>query len=263
MTGNDKAAPPFDIFTVMEDVRERFGWSDTDLSRVMEQLMPAAFNGFRHFGGAIPGFNEFLSQSSPQAAAEQNPFAGYTRLFQSPSDAALTPFFGPEAVQQAVAAQVSAFTGLQRDAIQEMMPVAATLAMGQIARPFVHGEARNLLDAYLRGFARGRPKPQPTPVDYLQGYADAMQSFWGAFLQPASIVPDSAEPEEEPGPEPEVKVTPEEDELPPAEQAAGDKTSEFDEMVSGWMEAGRDFQSSQFKAFDSFFERAARDYRNP
>jgi|GEM_PF-1650318 len=255
MIGSETAAPPFDIFSLTRDVHERFGWSNEDLSRVMEQLLPAALNGFRYFGSAVPGFTEFLSQVPAGGAAAQNPFSGYTGLFQSPSESALTPFFGPEAVRQAVAAQIAGMTGLQRDAIQEMMPVAATLAMGQIARPFVHGEARNLLDAYLRGFARGRPKPQPTPVDYLQGYAEAMQAFWGAFLQPARIVDDPAEPEEE--------FEPEEEEIDPEEEAAAETPSEFDEMVSGWMAAGRDFQSSQFKAFDSFFEKAAKDFRNP
>jgi len=251
MTGSETSAPPFDIFSLSEDVRNRFGWSNEDLNRVMEQLMPAALNGFRYFGSTVPGFSEFLGQASPLAGSAQIPFAGFSGLFQTPSEAALTPFFGPEAVQQALAAQISGLTGLQRDAIQEMMPVAATLAMGQIARPFVHGEARNLLDAYLRGFARGRPKPQPTPVDYLQGYAEAMQSFWGAFLQPARIVehPDEPEPAEE-------------DDLPPEPEEEPDaEASEFDEMVNSWMSAGRDFQSNQFKAFDSFFEKAAKDFR--
>ena len=251
MIGGDKTVPPFDVFSLAEDVRDRFGWSNEDLNQVMEQLMPAALNGFRYFGSAVPGFTEFLNQSSPLAAAAQNPFAAYSGLFQNPTESALTPFFGPEAVQQAVASHISGLTGLQSNAIQEMMPVAATLAMGQIARPFVHGEARNLLDAYLRGFARGRPKPQPTPVDYLQGYADAMQSFWGAFLQPASIVT----PSEEDEPEPEEELSPED------EGPAEEEPSEFDEMVSGWMAAGRDFQSNQFKAFDSFFEKASKESR--
>jgi len=256
MTGGKTAAPPFDIFSLSADVRDRFGWSNEDLSRVMEQLMPAALNGFRYFGSAVPGFSEFLGQSSPFAGAAQIPFAGYSGLLQTPSEAALTPFFGPEAVQQALAGQIAALTGLQSNAIQEMMPVAATLAMGQIARPFVHGEARNLLDAYLRGFARGRPKPQPTPVDYLQGYADAMHAFWGAFLQPASIVEKPAEAEAEPEVEEEEDDIEEEEALEPDASA-----SEFEEMVSNWVSAGRDFQSSQFRAFDSFFQKASKDFR--
>lgn len=248
MTGSETGTPPFDVFSLAEDVRQRFGWSNDDLSRVMEQLLPAAHNGFRYFGSAVPGFAEFPGLSSARDAASQSPFAG---LMQNASEAALTPFFGPEAVQQALAAQISGLTGLQSDAIQEMMPVAATLAMGQVARPFVHGEARNLLDAYLRGFARGRPKPQPTPVDYMQGYADAMTAFWGSFLQPANLVTEPVEIEEEQEPEEETGTE---------EEPVEEDVSEFDEMVSSWMAAGRDFQSNQFKAFDSFFERAVRDY---
>jgi len=262
MSGSDAAAPPFDIFSLTKDVHERFGWSNEDLSRVMEQLMPAAFKGFDYFGGATPDFAGFMKQASMPAAGFNLPFAGLPGFAENSSESALRPFFGPEAVQRALAGQISSLTGLQSDAIREMMPVAATLAMGQIARPFVHGEARNLLDAYLRGFARGRPKPQPTPVDYLQGYAEAMQAFWGAFLQPAR----SAAGEPEMPEEAEVLDVedPEEAELPPeeAEPLSQGNASEFDEMVSGWMAAGRDFQSNQFKAFDSFFEKAAKDLRN-
>ncbi|MBN9669007.1 hypothetical protein [Roseibium aggregatum] len=262
MSGSDAAAPPFDIFSLTKDVHERFGWSNEDLSRVMEQLMPAAFKGFDYFGGAAPDFTGFMKPASSSASGFDLPFGGFPGFVQSSSETALTPFFGPESVQRALAGQISGLTGLQSDAIREMMPVAATLAMGQIARPFVHGEARNLLDAYLRGFARGRPKPQPTPVDYLQGYAEAMQSFWGAFLQPMrSASGDTGTPEtelEEPDPDiEEAEMTGAETE--PLPQDGG---SEFDEMVSGWMAAGRDFQSNQFKAFDSFFEKAARDLRN-
>lgn len=255
MTGSDTAVPPFDIFSLTEDVRERFGWSNEDLNRVMEQLMPAALKGFSYFGSAVPGMANLLNPSAGMPQGFNSPFPGFPGLTQNASEAALAPFFGPEAVQRALAAQISGLTGLQSDAIHEMMPVAATLAMGQIARPFVHGEARNLLDAYLRGFARGRPKPQPSPVDYFQGYAEAMQAFWGAFLQPSARSRAEAEPEED-------ELEPEEDDLPPEEEEAPAtaEVSEFDEMVSGWMAAGRDFQSSQFKAFDSFFEKATKDF---
>ncbi|MEP2707011.1 MAG: DUF937 domain-containing protein [Roseibium sp.] len=251
MPKTDETTPPFDIFTISEDVRERFGWSNDDLNRAMEQLMPAALNGFQHFGGSVPGFSNFFGQAAPSNPFAFNPFAGGTNMFQSPTNAGLTPFFGPEAVQQAVASQIASLTGLQSDAIQEMMPVAATLALGQVAKSFVQGEARNLLDAYMRGFARGRPKPQPTPVDYLQGYTDAMQAFWGAFASPTGA--NSNTPENESEPEPEIENEEPEDGTP---ENGG---SEFEEMVSGWMDAGRDFQSNQFKAFDNFFQQAAKD----
>ena len=244
MADDNMAEPPFDIFMISEDVRKRFGWSNEDLNRVMEQLMPAAMNGFQHFGGGVPGGASFLGQGTPSGPSLFNPFELGTNLFQGPGPAGLKPFFGSELVQRAVAEQVASLTGLQQDAIQEMMPVAATLAFGQVARSFVQGEARNLLDAYMRGFARGRPKPQPTPVDYLQGYTDAMNAFWGAFAD----LPDARKSAQEGDPDPEPEEAGSDEPAPRAGEP------ELDEMMSSWIDAGRDFQSKQFKAFDSFFQ---------
>jgi hypothetical protein len=249
MTAHDKAAPPFDIFSLSKDMQERFGWSNDDLNRVMEHLMPAALSGFQHFGMPSTGMPDWFSQAEQLSAGSGNPFADYAKFFQAPTQQTLTPFFGPEAVQQAVAAQISTMTGVQRDAVQELMPVAATLAFGQVARPFLQGEAQVLLDAYLRGFARGRPKRAPAPIDYLQGYTEAMNAFWGSFLQPAA----ARHAEDEAELEPEL-----EDDLVD-DEVEEDEASEFDEMVSGWMSAGRDLQSSQFKAFDDFFATATKN----
>jgi len=249
MTADDKATPPFNIFSLTEDVRERFGWSNTDLNKVMEQLMPAAMSGFQHFGGPMSGLPDWFRSPVGQMAIDPgNPFGAFMNFFKVPTQQSLTPFFGPEAVQQALAAQISGVTGLQSDAVREMMPVAATLAFGQVARPFFQGEAQVLLDAYMRGFARGRPKRAPAPIDYLQGYTEAMNAFWGAWLRPGTAKAEAPEPE------PEVEEEPVEDSPPSAD------SSEFDEMVSGWMAAGRDLQSNQFKAFDSFFSSAARTH---
>lgn len=249
MTQSGMAAPPFDVFSLSEDVRKRFGWSNDDLNRAMEQLVPAAMNGFRYFGNSWPGL-----PAEARESAGLLPFMFQPGALQHPAEAPLTPFFGPEAVQQALAAQIAGATGLNSDAIQAMMPVAATLAMGQVARPFLQGEARNLLDAFLRGFARGRPKPQPTPVDYLQAYTDALNSFWGAFVPAAHPAePDEADAEIEEVHEELVG----EDAGVPGEAEAEPAASEFDEMISDWMEAGRNFQSTQFEAFDSFFAKAS------
>ncbi len=249
MTENDKAAPPFNIFSLAEDVQARFGWSKDDLNSVMEQLMPAARSGFQFFGSPMSGLPEWFNPAGQLAGNAADPFSAYANLFRDPTQQSLIPFFGPEAIQQALAAQISSTTGLQSDAVQEMMPVAATLALGQVARPFLQGEAQVLLDAYMRGFARGRPKRAPAPIDYLNGYADAMNAFWGAFTQPLS----NERSEEDPDPEAENEPDPEEASDPETE------ATELDEMVTGWMEAGRDMQSNQFKAFDNFFATATRN----
>jgi len=251
---------PFDLAAVAEDMQRRFGWSNQDLSDAMSRLMPAAMAGFRHFGP---------QSLSPFQAPASEPFNFFDplKLFGTAGQAAtseqLSPFFGPEFVRKAVAEQIANATGLQQKAIQEMMPVAATLAMSQIVRPYLHGEAQTLLDAFVRGFVRGRPKPVPTPMDYVQGYAEAVNAFWSQFLKPLEGGGAQADLPQEAD---EIEAEPEADEVeaePAGDEAEGRvEGSGFDTMMASWMAAGRDFQSSQFQAFDSFFTRAARDLGN-
>lgn len=257
MTEIPGSAFPLDLASIARDMQQRFGWSEGDLGDAMRQLMPAAMSGLKNFGPLVPGLQPLLS-AWPMGAGG-NPFSSLS--FSPDTSDQLLPFFGPKFVRDAVSEQIAAATGLQREAIAEMMPVAATLAMGQIARPYLQGEARELLDAFLRGYARGRPKPVPGPADYIQGYTQAMQSFWAGFLKPferedqSPSEPEISEPEAE-----DIVVSkagqPGEMETSPS---ASDASNEFGAMVSDWMTAGRDFQSSQFKAFDSFFEKAIKD----
>ncbi|MBD1546157.1 DUF937 domain-containing protein [Roseibium aggregatum] len=256
---------PFDLAAIAEDMQQRFGWSNQDLSDAMSRLMPAAMAGFRHFGP------QSLSPFQAPAAEPFN-FFDPLRLFGKTGQAAtneqLSPFFGPEFVRKAVAEQIAQATGLQQKAVQEMMPVAATLAMSQVVRPYLHSDAQELLDAFVRGFVRGRPKPVPKPMDYVQGYAEAVNAFWSHFLKPLErkdAEDDRAEEEEEieaePAADDEDAVT-DDSETENSEPESKAEGSEFDTMMASWMAAGRDFQSSQFEAFDSFFNRAARDLGN-
>ena len=255
MADDTGAAFPFDLAAVCEDMQKRFGWSQQDLSAAMTQLMPAALMGHKYFSPDVSDFAG-LFPGAPDFASFYNPMDGYAATGgTSGNKDQLFPFFGPEVARNAIADQIASVTGLQRDAIQEMMPVAATLAMGQVSRPYLQGQGRDLLDAFMRGFARGRPKPIPQPADYFQGYTDAMQAMWSSFLKPleasASRVPDDEVDESEqvaedaPESEPEV--------------VAPEGTGELETMMTDWMSAGRDFQSGQFNAFETLFEKAARD----
>lgn len=254
---------PFDLAAVAEDMRQRFGWSNQDLSDAMSRLMPAAMAGFRHFGP------QTLSSFQAPAAEPFNffdPLGLFGKTGQAATNEQLSPFFGPEFVRKAVAEQIAQATGLQQKAVQEMMPVAATLAMSQVVRPYLHGEAQALLDAFVRGFVRGRPKPVPKPMDYIQGYTEAVNAFWSNFLKPLERAEggrpgNEEEIEAEPAADDEDAVT-DESEIEDSEAEEKAEGSEFDAMMANWMAAGRDFQSSQFEAFDSFFNRAARDLGN-
>lgn len=256
MAGNSDSVFPFDLAAIAEDMNSRFGWSNQDLSAAMSQLMPAAMTGFRHFGPGTDAFAPFLAQGfDPQQFFD--PFKMLGRQAPNLSEAGLMPFFGPDFVRQAISDQIAKTTGLQQDAIQEMMPVAATLAMGQVARPYLQGEAQVLLDAFMRGFARGRPKPAATPMDYFQGYTDAVNAFWSGFLTPDGR---AAEPEEQD--HPEESDAPEAEPGEVSSEPETGEPSEFEAMMSDWMAASRDIQSTQFQAFNALFDRAAHDMRS-
>lgn len=245
---------PFDMASVADDMQRRFGWNAENLNAAMSQLMPAAMAGFRHFSPAPPNLFSFNPAQSGQFDF-LNPLKFFESYTGGKADDRLMPFFGPESVRKAVADQIAQATGLQQKAVQEMMPVAATLAMAQLTRPYLHGEAQELFDAFMRGFIRGRPKPAPKPMDYVQGYTDAVTAFWTGFLKPFGREEEPAAEAEENEPEAEIEA----EEEPNLEAGTGE-SSELDQMMSSWMAASRDFQSNQFKAFDQLFSRAATDF---
>lgn len=228
MTDSAKQSPPFDVFSLSKDFSERFNWSRDDLDQVMQQLIPAALSGFQHFG---------------------QPLLQHGSRSTIPSHLELTPFFGPEPVQQELVSQVAKLTGLKDHAIREVMPVAATLVAGQLARPYIQGEARNLLDAFLRGFARGRPKPPPGPIDYFNAYTETVQSFWSGFAQ------GNEKPETQPNPAAEEKTSWQQD-------MSEKETTELDRFAESWMSLGKDLQSTQVKQFSKFFDEVTKSVKS-
>ncbi|MEJ8473604.1 hypothetical protein [Roseibium algae] len=248
---------PFDFAAVAKEMQQRFGWSEGDLGAAMSQLLPAAMSGARHFGGMGPDF-----QANTPGADVPFPFLSSFRSQTTPiQEDPMKGFFGTDAIRKAVAEQVASATGLQQDAVAEMMPVAATLAMGEIARPYLKGESLELMELFMRGFARGRPKPAPSAVDYIESYTNAMQSFWSGFSKSSAAM--TSEPADEQAPS---EVQSEELEKPNAasnSNEAQNGVSDLENTVASWMAAGRDFQSSQAKAFDSFFEKAVLDLNEP
>lgn len=234
MTDQPGTTFPFNLNDVAEDMNRRFGWKDADLGAAMSQLFAAAQAGVQQFGAKGIDPSAWAASSSGETAA--NP---------------MNLFFGPEEIRKQVASQIASATGLQQEAITEMMPVAATLAMGKQVRPYLNEPAQDLLDAFLRGFARGRPKPAPTAADMIGEYQKAMMSFWSGLMP---VQADEIKSAEQPAqPEPEMQDASEEEDT----QAAGDGTAAADRFVSDWMAMGKDLQANQFKAFEELFQKAA------
>lgn len=242
MTDSFNPFAAFDPASLSRDMQSRFGWGDADTLRAAEALMPAALAGMRHFGSSPSGFEALMALMPGPGRA-----AGLPRpdsLVGEP----LALFFGPAETQAALADFIAEQTGLDRPGVETLMPVVATLALGQVARRFTAGPARDLLDAFLAGYARGRPKPVPNPMRVMEPYAQAMRSFWDGYMGLFDSA-QTAEPAKAPEPEPESAPEPTESDTPAGEGSA---------LVENWMALGRDLQDSQIRSFESFFDKRMR-----
>lgn len=260
----------FDPAQVVDAVRQQFGLNEADVARAMGALIPTAFTGLKHTTAAPNAFQSFMSFLQGQGPS----------VMAEPFSAAPVPwFYGSDPVQKAVASQIAAFTGVQQEAVAALMPVAATLALGNVARPFLQGQARDLLDAFMSGYARGRPKPMPGAA-MMAGYGEAVQSFWSGFFGSAadaagkaasfwgmpatglgggqsSATPAAPEAVSRPAPvakKPEPAAAPAEAKVSEAE-AAAQAPLPGAALVEDWLSAGRAFQENHMKAIEGLFER--------
>ncbi|WP_349359499.1 DUF937 domain-containing protein [Stappia sp.] len=261
----------FDPAAVVERMQRQFGWSEGDILRAAEALMPAAFAGLRRFA---------TSPSSLETLMALMPGPGRIRSLPDPDGLVGEPlalFFGTAETQRALADFVARQTGLERPGVETLMPVVATLALGQVARQFTGGPARDLLDAFLAGYARGRPKPAPNPMRMMAPYTEAMRSFWDGYLglfeqpgRPEAAPATGTKAPDTDSPGQQASVTPNDDapnaEAPaddaPADEAPNDAPTDRDAaLLDRWIALGRDIQDTQIRGFETFFEKVSSEGR--
>ncbi len=287
---------PLDPFALMAQTQKHFGLNEDEARRATEALMPAFWAGLRRNAGAPDGFEAMMRAFTPAAFHTSHPkpanpwqaFGSWTpgdmtkvdwgtfdwasfdwRNAQSapvygPVGAFLAQIFPNDAIRRAVLDQVAATTGIRPDALNALMPVAATLMMGQIARNFAVGPVRDLLDAFMAGFARGRPAPQPTPADLMAPFAEAMSAFFTGFMRagsPPSTQKHSSFYEEEGdatgaagSEEAGQNETAAADNSEPAAAAEEPTTGSHARFFDDFLAAGRSVQENQIRAFEQLFE---------
>lgn len=277
---------PFDPMALFDETRKRFGLGEEDVARAMAGLMPAFWAGVRHSAasGNAPEnfFAAFLPPGfAPQAGGIPSGFGGGFPAAFPGTPEFLERIFPNEAIRKAVLDQVSQSTGVARDALAEMLPVAATLMMGAAARRFAVGPAREWLDAFMAGYARGRPKPPPSAAEMMAPFTEAMGMFFEGFAQagrqfawmsgldrddegggsnsgPAraprrrAAEPVDEAPEEAKPPVPDAEEG-EAEEGDTEERNSGDR-AEPSSPMHDFLAAGREIQESQVRAFEQMFE---------
>lgn len=247
----------FDPHALANAMREQFGWGEADLLKASEALMSAAQAGLRRnepTTAALQAFMAFMPGFANQ------PLQPQTGFFGEP----LALFFGPAPVQQAIVDMVAQQTGLDPSGIQTMMPVIATLTFGNMARQYVAGPARDLLDAFLAGYARGRPKPAPTPAEIFAPYGEAMRSFWDGYFRALGAFQSGGE--QASGDEAEAAA----DEAggngvgadaaapAPTEAACSKPQAPEASLADAWLALGRDIQEKQIRTFENLFDQTNR-----
>ncbi|WP_321499347.1 DUF937 domain-containing protein [Breoghania sp.] len=287
---------PLDPFALMAQTQKHFGLDEDEARRATEALMPAFWAGLRRNAGSPDGLEAVMRAFTPPAfqssrSKPANPWQAFgawapgdmTKVDWGAFDwasfdwgnAQAAPVYGPvgaflarifpnDAIRRAVLDQVAATTGIRPDALNALMPVAATLMMGQIARNFAVGPARDLLDAFMAGFARGRPAPQPTPADLMAPFAEAMSAFFTGFMRAGA--PEAAEKQssfyedESDAPDGEEVEEADPSETTGAEgtgqDAATKRSAGGDQahFLEGILAAGRSVQENQIRVFEQLFE---------
>lgn len=273
---------PLDPFALLAETQKRFGIGQEEARRATEALMPAFWAGLRRNAAAPNGYESLLRAFTPpifqqatsggMAQMPGMPWLGGNwpkdawptdwtggRSPTNPVEAFLQFVFPNEAIRRAVLDQVAATTGIRHDALNSMMPVVATLMMGQIARNFAVGPARDMLDAFMAGYARGRPQPAPTPADMMAPFAEAMSAFLSGFTRAGERRTEAPAPEHED----EEEAAPPEEEPEEAPEATAAASGAAPGAMSGaglfdeFLAAGRSMQESQIRAFEQLFETLA------
>ncbi|MEP3279047.1 MAG: DUF937 domain-containing protein [Stappiaceae bacterium] len=168
----------------LKTLQSQYGWGEKEVQQAFEALLPAVWAGIRHTSSTPDGLAQMMTALTQSA----NPLAGsmgaagamQPTMFAPWVDVSQKMFSSPD-LQQAIARQVADSTGLGQDALKAVMPTMTVLATGGLMRQFAFGPARTMLDSFMAGYARGRPAPASTPMDFMAPYTEAMSTFFDAF----------------------------------------------------------------------------------
>jgi len=136
----------------------QFGLSEEQVARAVQAFLPAFSAGLKRSTADPLGLAEFMQRLAQgnYAQAYQNPFLA-SDAGRAQGNEALAFLFGSPDAARAVAEQASAFTGLARDKLLELLPAVTAMMFGGLAEQ--SRRANPLLDAWMKQFQAAPPKP--------------------------------------------------------------------------------------------------------
>jgi len=138
----------------------QFGLSEEQVARAVQALLPAFSAGLKRSTAdplGLAGFMQRLAQGN-YAQAYENPFWALGAGRAQGSEALSFLFGSPEAAR-AVAEQASAFTGVGRDKLQELLPALTAMMFGGLSEQM--RAANPMLDAFMKQFQMAAAPPKP------------------------------------------------------------------------------------------------------
>lgn len=242
----------------VKNLNAQYGWGEDEIKRAFEALLPAVWAGIRHTSSTPEGISSMMSalseSANPLASATAAANAWQPNVFMPWIDVSQKMFSSPD-LQKAIAAQVADSTGLGQEALAAVMPTMTVLALGGIMRQFAFGPARTMIDSFMAGYARGRPEPAPSPVDFMAPYTDAMSAFFNAFTGGLTATPteDTKQSDDQKPIRTRSKSKSEKQETKAAADYADEPIGFMPFNLDEVMKAGLAMQENQIKSFENLF----------
>ncbi|PLX36117.1 MAG: hypothetical protein C0606_15470 [Hyphomicrobiales bacterium] len=240
---------------------KRFGLGFDDTERVMEALMPAYSRGFKLNTSnplSLANFLDVLGQDR-HIRYWRDPTAAFTANAFDDGAGILRHIFGSDSLVFAIAREVAKKTGVPYDTVEKMMPPIAAMLVGGIAEELPRTSFGELIDAYLDGFARGRPDPEPEPEPLPLGpssFFDAVGTFFEGLSRGRTEDNETEDDETEAEPEEEGEAEAEEEFEADAEEFSpnGEELTGED-LFGSLLDAGVELSQSHVSAMSEVFER--------
>lgn len=215
----------------MANLAKHYGLHVDQAERVVEALLPAFSIGLKHNTANPLSLNGFLDalQTGRHMRFFNDPMTVFAPGRLQEERTILGHLLGSKQVSRAVADQVEATTGVATAIVREMMPAVGAIVMGGLAKEAPRNPFTEPVEAFVEGFARGRPEPEPEPMQH--GLLDA----FGAFLQGFGR-----------GRVEDLEEEPETENAPP---------QSGEQMFGGLFETGIEVQRKHLKAINGIFDR--------
>ncbi len=177
----------------VNSLANQFGLSAQQTQAALQAMLPAFSLGLQNVAQNPTGFATLLEQmtNATNAAAYSNPAQAPAAM--NLGGAILGQIFGSPQIALQIGQQAALSSGVSAQAVQQMMPLVASMLMGGIAQAMaaqgLGGMVRQLAGAFAAGAGLNQIAPAPPPVaaNLLAGWMTMLTGLMGARAAQTSL----------------------------------------------------------------------------